>query len=120
VGSPGSVGRRDLGEVGVDRVLAPPVRGRVDGLVAPDPGSAASTLEVRVLDPVGEALEVRVEDLVVPDLVAVAFVAPEAALEVAGLAAGDPPERSTACSRARTRCWRRATSSLVAMPSTPS
>src|SRR5919107_5798475 len=104
--------RRAPGEDAVERELAPPVRVRVDGLAA-------------VFDDAGLA---RVEGLA---------AAPEAALvRAAGLAAAGPwasaagaavewagaalDDRSSSCSRARTRCWRRATSSRLAMPRTPS
>ena len=64
-------------------------------------------------DPADAALVARVEPRVVPDLAEADRVARRAE-DAAWL------ERSISCSRARTRCWSRATSSLVAMPSTPS
>jgi hypothetical protein len=92
--------RRVLGDVAVERELAPAVRVRVVGLV-PDVPEA------------GVDLEVRVEDLRLVE-------AAEAALGVAGFDAVALLARSSSCSRARTRCWRRATSSRVAMPRRPS
>ena len=92
--------RRVLGDDAVERELAPAVRVRVDDLVPDVP-------EVDV------DLEVRVEDRRVPE-------AAEAAVDVAGLDALALLARSSSCSRARTRCWRRATSSRVAMPRRPS
>ena len=92
--------RRVLGDDAVERELAPAVRVRVDGLVPDVP-------EVEV------DLEVRVEDRRVPE-------AAEAALDVAGFDAVALLARLSSCSRARTRCWRRATSSRVAMPRRPS
>src|ERR687890_364431 len=83
--------RRAPGEDAVERELAPPVRVRVDGLAA-------------VFD---DAALARVEGLA---------AVPEAALvRAAGLA-----DRSSSVSGARTRCCRRATSSRLAMPRTPS
>jgi hypothetical protein len=110
--------RRVRGEVADDRELAPAVRVRVDGLAVledaalvrpvepPFPEDAALVRVVGLAAPEDAAL-VRVEDPADPE---------EAAL---GLAAGFEA-RSTSCSRARTRCWSRATSSRVAMPRTPS
>ncbi|HEV2892848.1 MAG TPA: hypothetical protein VG411_03775, partial [Actinomycetota bacterium] len=94
--------RRVLGDVAVERELAPAVRVRVDGLAAPD---AERVVEV--------ALVVRLEDLGLAAAAGASLAA--AALDAAALLA-----RSSSCSRARTRCWSRATSSRVAMPSTPS
>jgi hypothetical protein len=91
--------RRVLGEVAVERELAPAVRVLVEGLVPDAPDAADVDLEVRVLE-LAEAAE--------------------AALDVAGLDAAALLARSSSCSRARTRCWRRATSSRVAIPRTPS
>ena len=90
-----------LGDDAVERELAPAGPVRVEGLVPDVP-------EVVDLD-----LEVRVEGLQVPE-------AAEAALGVAGFDAVALLARSSSCSRARTRCWRRATSSRVAMPRRPS
>jgi hypothetical protein len=91
--------RRVAGEDAVERVLAPAVRVRVEGLAVPDFADVAVVLEAL--------------DLVVPDDAVVALAGE-------GLAAAALLARSTSCSRARTRCWRRATSSRVAIPRTPS
>jgi hypothetical protein len=136
--------RRVPGEDAVERELAPPARVRVEGLAASDPAAfllvvrvedlaapdpadvdlvaravpdpAEAALVPRVLDPADAAL-VRVEEVVDS---ADAALAPRPAVPRPELDAAVWLERSTACSRARTRCWRRATSSLVAMPSRPS
>jgi len=129
-GSPPALVRRVPGEDAVERELAPLVRVRVEGLAGPDP--AVFALEVRVddlelPDPADPALEVRLvldpADAALVRVVVVALSEADLALELDAPAEPDVAvwlERSTACSRARTRCWRRATSSLVAMPSRPS
>jgi hypothetical protein len=121
--------RRVPGEDAVERELAPPVRVRVVGFAAA-PDDDADLLRVDDLDVVPED----------PALARVAGLAAdpddEALVRAAGVAAAGEDwvtdaaegraeddlanERSTSCSSARTRCWRRATSSRLAMPRTPS
>jgi hypothetical protein len=96
--------RRVRGEDADERELAPAVRVRVDGLAVP-----------------GDAALGRVEDRADADDPDLARVEDPADREEVALGlAADFEARSTSCSRARTRCWRRATSSRVAMPRTPS
>jgi len=102
--------RRAPGDDAVERELAPPVRVRVDGLAAGFDDAALARVEGLVDDPDDAAL-VRAAGLADPE---------DSAGAAAGRAEAALAERSSSCSRARTRCWSRATSSRLAMPRTPS
>ena len=96
----------------MERELAPAVRVRVDAALADAALADVALADVALAD---VALVVRVVRVEALGVAAARVGLGSEALDAAALVA-----RSSSCSRARTRCWSRATSSRVAMPSTPS